>query len=63
MSTNVRFRLSYDTDNYLNLCFGMVMVLISKCNQNLYFTSGLSILIHGVISLPDVELYDKVNSQ
>ena len=27
--------------------------------ENLQTTSGLSILLHGVISLPDVILYDK----
>ena len=28
---------------------------------NLYITSGLSILLHGVISLPDATSYDKCN--
>ena len=30
---------------------------------NLYTTSGLQILLHGVISLPDATSYDKVSSQ
>ena len=29
--------------------------------ENLYTTSGLSILIHGVISLPDARAYDQIN--
>ena len=28
-------------------------------SENLYTTSGLSILMHGVISLPDLASYDK----
>ena len=30
-----------------------------KISENLKTTSGLSILLHGVISLPDERLYDK----
>ena len=30
-------------------------------SQNLLTTSGLSILVHGVISLPDAMSYDKYN--
>ena len=32
-----------------------------KVSQNLYTTSGLSILLYGVISLPDATSYDKSN--
>ena len=29
--------------------------------KNLYATSGLSVLLHGFISLPDATSYDKIN--
>ena len=32
---------------------------IIKFPENLYTTSGLSILLHGVISLPEATSYDK----
>ena len=32
----------------------VITSVITKCYQNLYTTSGLSILMHGVISLPDI---------
>ena len=35
------------------------MDVISSCNHNLKNTSGLSILMHGDISLQDATSYDK----
>ena len=65
-STNVRIYLSYD----VNLIYGVKKSLCTKrcdgrhfihvtLSENLQTTSGLSILMHDVISLPDATLYDK----
>ena len=66
---NVRFYLSYDVEINLkshfwsenvnilpNIC-DVVMGVISLCYRNLKTTSGLSILKHDHISLPDVMSY------
>ena len=68
MSTNVRFYLSYDIKITLksHFCCKNVIIL-SLCTQRCYGrhnvsrkSSGLSILLHGVISLPDAMSYDKL---
>ena len=41
----------------LSLCYGRHNVSV-----NLYTTSGVSILLHGVISLPGATSYDKLHS-
>ena len=42
------------------------VMILSSCTQRCYgpnnvSTSGLQILLHGVISLPDAKSYDKLN--
>ena len=72
-SMNVRFYLSYDIKITLkshfcrknikifNLSLHVRSVVIEVITfpENLQTTSGLSILLHGVISLPDATAYDK----
>ena len=69
-STNVRFYLSYDIKITLKSHFCRKnVILLSLCTQRCYgrhnisrksiTTSGLQILLHGVISLPDATSYDK----
>ena len=44
-----------------HFCRKNVVMDIITFRKNLKNTSGLSILLHGVISLPDVTSYDKIN--
>ena len=69
MSTNVRFYLSYDIKITLKSHFYRKNVIILSSTQRCYerhnvslksvATSGLSILLHDFISLPDASSYDK----
>ena len=63
---NVRLYLSYDImitlkSHFLGKkCYNFVIVMdVITFPENLQTTSGLSILLHGVISLPDAMSYDK----
>ena len=70
---NIRFYLSYDIiitskthfkHENARLCHllrivKMVVIMLCYIVQKLYTTSGLSILLHGVMLLPDVTSCDK----
>ena len=64
---NVRFYLSYDIKITLKTHFcPKTVIIVSLCTQRCYGrhvtfpeTSALSILLHGVISLPVATSYDK----
>ena len=61
-STNVRFYLSYDIKNTFMSRFSRKLknvIILHYVRTLLWTTSGLSILLHGVISLPGATLYDK----
>ena len=64
MSTNVRFYLSYDIKVILKshsfgFCHNFSVSLKASFHSVTRKSSGLSILIHGFISLPDATSYDK----
>ena len=70
MSMNLRFYLSYDIKSTLkshfchkkrhNFVIMYVVMDVISFPENLKTTSGLSILLHGVISLPDAKSYDNM---
>ena len=52
----------YHMTNTLKSDFwGKNVIVLSLCTQRCYATSGLSILLHDVISLPDATSYDNIN--
>ena len=69
---NVRFYLSYDIKCLLNWVFGLQTsrfyhIYMQRCYGchyitllNMQTTSGSSMLMHGIISLPEVTSYDTI---
>ena len=53
---------SNEFNEFINTRFCHYVRNVITFPENLSTTSGLSILLHGVISLPDVTSYDKNNS-